>query len=59
MDIRKDLKDALKDVEAAKITVANELDKGENLNFVYTKIQGAEQKLKRAIANLDKEIAKK
>lgn len=49
MDIVKDLKDALKAVEAARNALGGELDKGGNVPWAYSHLQTAEQKLKRAI----------
>lgn len=49
IDIEKDLKDALKAVEAARNALGGELDKGGNVPWAYSQLQTAEQKLKRAI----------
>lgn len=43
MDIVKDLKDALKAVEAAKNSLGGELDKGGNLPWAYNQLRTAEQ----------------
>lgn len=49
MDLLKQLEGALRDVEAAKVAVGNDLDKGSSLPFAYTRIIDAEKKLKDAI----------
>jgi hypothetical protein len=49
MDLLKQLEGALRDVEAAKVAVGNDLDKGGSLAFAYTRIIDAEKKLKDAI----------
>ncbi|MCY0914031.1 hypothetical protein [Massilia antarctica] len=54
MDIVKDLKDALKAVEAAKNSLGGELHKGGDLPWAYNQLQTAEQKIKRVIQTLPK-----
>jgi hypothetical protein len=51
MDIKKELKDALKAVEDAMNAVGGELDKGGNLPWAYSQLQTAQKKIKRALQN--------
>jgi len=49
MELKKLLEDALRDVEASKTAVANELDKGGNIPFAYARLVQVEKTLKNAI----------
>lgn len=51
MEIKKELKEALRAVEDAMNAIGGELGKGGNLPWAYTQLQTAQQKIKRALQN--------
>lgn len=49
MELKKLLENALRDINALKTTLANELEKGGDIPFAYSKLRDVEKALKKAV----------